>query len=72
MAVIIHSSLSYFFVPITQRLIKEIIIIQSQHLMFTHYIEEHTVWYVGTFRICLKTVQKMLLLTQELQSILID
>jgi hypothetical protein len=58
--------------PITQRLIKEIIIVQSQHLMLIHYIEKHTVWYVGTFRICLQIVPKMLLLTQELQRILID
>lgn len=71
MAVTIHKSLSYFFVPITQGLIKENIIVQSQYLIFTHYIEEHTLCYVGILRVCLQIVQKMLLLTQELQNVLI-
>jgi len=48
MAVIIRKSLSCFFVPITQCLIKENIIVQSQYLKFTHYIEEHTVLYMPT------------------------
>jgi hypothetical protein len=57
MAVTIHKSLSCFFVAITQGVIKENKIVQSQYLICTHYIEEHTVFYVGILRICLQIVQ---------------
>jgi len=42
---------------ITQRLIKENIIVQTQYLIFTHYIVEHTVRYVAAHRTCLQIMQ---------------